>query len=70
MVDEDTIKLSNQYEDSLRSYPKIVNITSAQAGTISPINPQLNLERNQQVEFDLSDSSLSFFNDAGAALPV
>ena len=64
VVDEDTIKLSNQYEESLRSYPKVINITSAHAGTISPINPQLNLERNQQVEFDLSDSSLSFFNDA------
>ena len=64
VVDEDTIKLSNQYEESLRSYPKVINITSAHAGTISPINPQLNLERNQQIEFNLSDSSLSFFNDA------
>ena len=63
VVDEDTIKLSNQYEESLRSYPKIVNITSAQAGTISPINPQLLFDRNEEIIFDLSDSSLSFTDD-------
>ena len=63
VVDEDTIKLSNQYNESLRSYPKVIDITSAYSGTISPINPQINLERNQQIEFDLSDSSLSFTDD-------
>ena len=40
--------------------PKYINITSASAGTLSPINPKLNLYKNKVIKFDVSDSSLSF----------
>ena len=60
VVDEDTIKLCNEFYEAIDLTPKVINITSSYAGEISPINPRIVLERNQQVDFDLSDSSLSF----------
>ena len=63
IVDEDTIKLSSTYYDSINPAPKVINITSASDGTISPINPLIKTERNLKIYFDLSDSSLSFTNN-------
>ena len=63
VVDADSIKLCNEYYQSKKSAPEVINITSASAGTISPINPNVKLERDQKIEFDLSDSSLSFTNN-------
>ena len=60
VVDENTIKLSTQYYDSINVEPKVIDISSASAGTISPINPPIITERNSKIYFDLSDSSLSF----------
>ncbi len=60
VVDKDTIKLTNTYINSINLTPKEINITSASAGTISPINPPIKLEKNLKISFDLSDSSLSF----------
>ena len=60
VVDKDKIKLSNQYHQSVRVTPETINITDAQDGTISPINPKIITQRNQEIKFDLSDSSLSF----------
>ncbi len=60
VVDKNTIKLSNNYYDAIHLNPKAINITSASAGTISPINPPIELEKNLKIYFDLSDSSLSF----------
>ena len=34
VVDENTINLSTQYYDSINVEPKVINITSASAGTI------------------------------------
>ena len=62
IVDRNTVKLSNSYYDAIHLNPKVINITSASAGTISPINPPIKLERNLKVYFDLSDSSLSFID--------
>jgi hypothetical protein len=62
IVDKNTIKLSNNYYDSINLDPKVINITSASAGTISPINPPIKLEKNLKIYFDLSDSSLSFID--------
>ena len=45
IVDKNTIKLSNNYYDSINLDPKVINITSASAGTISPINPPIKLEK-------------------------
>ena len=63
VLDSDSIKLCNQYYQSIKSKPDVINITSASAGTISPINPNVRVERDQRIKFDLSDSSLSFINN-------
>ncbi len=63
VVDINSIKLCNEYYQSRNSAPQVIDITSASAGTISPINPNIQLERDQKIEFDLSDSSLSFTNN-------
>ena len=43
--------------------PKFVTISSTGAGTLSKVNPSLLLRKNQQLKFDVSDSSLSFTDD-------
>jgi len=58
VYDKDRIKLSNSYYDATYS-KKEINITSSSFGTLSPINPNLKVTKNQRVVFDLSDSSLS-----------
>lgn len=40
--------------------PNFVQITSASSGTLSKINPMVDVSRNNILKFDLSDSSLSF----------
>jgi len=42
--------------------PNFVDITSASTGTLSKINPIVNVKRNNSVRFDLSDSSLKFIS--------
>jgi len=66
VVDKNTFKLSNTYHNAIDLEPKVINITSASAGTISPINPPIELEKNLKIYFDLSDSSLSF-TDGGVS---
>ena len=66
VVDKNTFKLSNTYYNAIDLEPKVINITSASAGTISPINPPIELEKNLKIYFDLSDSSLSF-TDGGVS---
>ncbi len=63
VVDPDSIKLCNEQYEATNSAPVVIDITSASAGTISPINPNIKIERDQKIEFDLSDSSLSFTNN-------
>jgi hypothetical protein len=62
IVDNDTIKLSNTYYSATSLIPEIVGITSASSGTLSPINPAIQLYKNSTITFDLSDSSLSYTN--------
>ena len=64
VIDPNKIKLSNSYYQSTQTNPEVVNITTSQPGTISPINPPLNFIKNQKVIFDLSDSSLKFINNS------
>ena len=59
-VDDNVIKLSNTYFESTELKPSIVGITSASLGTISPINPSIDLYKDSTITFDLSDSSLSY----------
>ncbi|MGA1046374.1 MAG: hypothetical protein ACO3UU_00005 [Minisyncoccia bacterium] len=62
VVDENTIMLSNSYYGSTKKNPEVVDISSSSAGTLSKINPPLQIIKNQSVNFDLSDSSLSFIS--------
>ena len=63
-VDSNTIKLSETYTDSLTIPPTVVSIagTGGISQTISPINPKLEPVKNNNLVFDLSDSSLSGYN--------
>jgi hypothetical protein len=67
VVDSNTIMLSDSYYESIKKDPEIVNILSSSAGTISAINPPIQVIRNQPITFDLSDSSLSYFSNVGIA---
>jgi hypothetical protein len=60
-VDGNNIKLCNTYTDSTSSNPLFLNILSAGIGTqnISLVNPQIQVIRDNNLVFDLSDSSLS-----------
>ena len=42
--------------------PNFVDITSASGGTLSKINPTINIKRNNVLRFDLSDPSLRFIS--------
>ncbi|MGA1047822.1 MAG: hypothetical protein ACO3UU_07415, partial [Minisyncoccia bacterium] len=64
VYDKDNIKLSPSYYSSISLSPSIVGITSASYGTLSPINPPIRAYRNSVIDFDLSDSSLSYQNGA------
>ena len=59
-IDNNNIKLTNSYFESISPKPSIVGITSASDGTLSSINPPIDTYRNSSVVFDLSDSSLSY----------
>jgi hypothetical protein len=60
VVDTNNIRLTNTYYDSINVKPNIVGITSASNGTLSNINPPIQVYKNSSVIFDLSDSSLSY----------
>lgn len=64
IVDNDTFKLSNTYYSATSLIPEIVGITSASSGTLSPINPSIQLYKNSTITFDLTDSSLSYTNQS------
>lgn len=58
-VDKDTIKLSTQPIKIYENFSD-VNITSASAGRVLPINPPIQLTKNNTIEFDVSSPTLSF----------
>ena len=59
-VDNNTIKLGETYHDVTSSIPKIIDITGTggNSQTLSLINPQIKVTKNNNLTFDLSDSSL------------
>jgi hypothetical protein len=59
-ISNDKFKLAKTYYDSTSNNPKNIDITSTSNGTLSPVNPQIVATKNQEVIFDLSDSSLSY----------
>ena len=66
LVDSNTIKLSNTYYSVVSLQPEIVAITSSSTGTLSPVNPPIEVYKNSTITFDLSDSSLSYVNQANS----
>ena len=60
VVDRNKISLCNDFYEAVKFNASVVDITSASAGTINPVNPPIRVQANQKVYFDLSDSSLSF----------
>jgi len=60
VVDRNNIKLSESYYNSKLSIPVVIDITSASAGTLSLVNPEIKIYKNQTTIFDVSDSSLSY----------
>jgi hypothetical protein len=60
VVDNNKFKLSETYYEATKINPNVVGISSASTGTISLVNPQILLTKNNNLIFDLSDSSLSF----------
>ena len=61
---KDKVKLCNTEYEALKFNPKVVDITSASAGTLSEINPSVNGYRGGILKFDLSDSSLSSISNS------
>ena len=64
-VNDNNIQLCDTYQDSIRdNSPNVVSIASTGGSLqkISLVNPQLNVIRNNNLVFDLSDSSLSGYD--------
>jgi len=59
VYDDSRIKLSNSYYGAIAQDKEIVDITTSSYGTLSSINPKIEIQKNNKVIFDLSDSSLS-----------
>ena len=60
---KDKIRLVNDISEIDEVSPKFVNITSIGNGTLSKINPQFRVNKNNLLKFDLSDESLSFISN-------
>tara|TARA_B100000902_G_scaffold177822_1_gene171221 strand:+ start:1887 stop:13907 length:12021 start_codon:yes stop_codon:yes gene_type:complete len=60
-VNDDIIQLTQTLSDAKLNPPNIVSIANTGGGeqTISPINPKIEIVKNNSVKFDLSDSTLS-----------
>ena len=60
VLDYNRVQLAETYYNATKATPKVVDMISNTFGNLAPINPPVALIRNQTVEFDLSDSSLSY----------
>ena len=58
----DVIKLVRNKSELNSENPTFVNVGSANTATLARINPQVEIQKNQIIKFDLSDSSLAFNN--------
>lgn len=58
--DRDTIKLVLNASELESENPEFINVGSAQTAEIARINPSVHIQKNQNLKFDLSDSTLSF----------
>ena len=69
IVDDNKIKLTSTYYESINAKPEIISITSISDGTLSLVNPSIQVYQNSSVVFDLSDSSLSY-TQQGSSYPA
>jgi len=60
---ETQVRLVTEEFELNAAEPNYVNIGTASTGTLSKINPVVKPSRNNSLVFDLSDSSMSFFNN-------
>ena len=60
VLDYNRIQLSDTYYDATKANPTVIDMISNTYGSVAPVNPPIALIKNQIVEFDLSDSSLSY----------
>ena len=63
-ADVNTIKLCRTIWETEQFTPNFVNINSASAGNIGPINPPISAYKDSTVVFDVGDSSLAFIRDS------
>jgi YHYH protein len=63
-VDKDKFKLARSYEESISLLPTPIKITNGFDGTLSQINPRLEVYRDSTITFSLSDNSLSVSNQS------
>jgi len=64
VVDTNTIKLTTTQYESLQPRPSFVGITSSSTGEIFQVNPKIDVYKNTTINFDLSDSSLSYIQNS------
>jgi hypothetical protein len=60
VLDSNNIKLTESLYQSKQSTPITLGITSSSFGTLTAINPPIKVYRNSSINFDTSDSSLSY----------
>jgi hypothetical protein len=66
VVDKNNIKLTDSYYESVNPKSKVVEIGSASSGTLSKINPQITAYKNSSLIFDVSDTSLGYFDQSSS----
>jgi hypothetical protein len=59
VLNSDVISLTDSYYNATLNAPNIIPISNASYGTISEVNPSINVVKNNSAIFDLSDPSLS-----------
>ena len=60
VIDSNKIALCENYYETTKDFPTFINFETSSSGTISPINPEIKVIKNQRIIFDLTDSSLSY----------
>jgi len=64
VIDRNNIRLTDNEFQTAQSLPNFVGITSASNGEIFPVNPSIKLYKDSIVNFNLSDSTLSYTQNA------
>ena len=60
IIDQNTISLCNNFAETKKSLPNVIDLTTSGIGRLSSINPKIEVTKYQDIIFDVSDSSLSY----------